>query len=83
MTGILLEELQILDYKFLAAGATAFDSRSLLTNSTAQIKAVWGPGTRSGNNASLTTDSDFYCDSYGFSIIQQVKETVYRSSLEC
>ena len=51
---------------FTAAGATAFDSRSLLTNSTAQIKAVWGPGTRSGNNASLTSDSDLYSDSGWF-----------------
>tara|TARA_B100002019_G_scaffold280420_1_gene283334 strand:- start:1086 stop:1784 length:699 start_codon:yes stop_codon:yes gene_type:complete len=58
---------------FTAAGATAFDSRSLLTNSTAQIKAVWGPGTRSGNNASLTTDSDLYCDS-GWFFYQSVSE---------
>lgn len=58
---------------FTAAGATAFDSRSLLTNTTAQIKAVWGPGTRSGNNSSLTTDEDLYCDS-GWFFYQSVSE---------
>ena len=58
---------------FTAAGATAFDSRSLLTNNTAQIKAVWGPGTRSGNNSALTTDEDLYCDS-GWFFYQSVSE---------
>lgn len=51
---------------FTSAGETAFDSRSLLTNTTAKITAIWGPGTRSGNNASLSTDSSHYCDSKWF-----------------
>lgn len=51
---------------FTSAGETAFDSRSLLTNQTAKITAIWGPGTRSGNNASLSTNKDHYCDSKWF-----------------
>lgn len=58
---------------FTSAGATAFDSRSLLTNITANIKVVWGPGTKTGDNGSLTTDEDLYCDS-GWFFYQSVSE---------
>jgi len=58
---------------FTSAGATAFDSRGLLTNTTATIKAVWGPGTIGGNNGSLSTNEDLYSDSAWF-FYQSVSE---------
>jgi hypothetical protein len=43
-----------------AAGAVAFDSRRLLTNTSLLFTSVLGPGTKAGTNSSLSTDPDEY-----------------------
>jgi hypothetical protein len=51
---------------FTAAGEVAVDSRRFLTDTKFLIKAVWPPGTRSGNNGLLSSDPDQYVDSSYF-----------------
>ena len=51
---------------FTAAGEVAVDSRRFLTDTKFLIKAVWPPGTRSGNNGLLSSDPDQYVDSSWF-----------------
>ncbi len=51
---------------FTSAGEVAVDSRRFLTDTKFLIKAVWPPGTRSGNNGLLSSDPDQYVDSSWF-----------------
>ena len=54
---------------FTAAGEVAVDSRRFLTDTKFLIKAVWPPGTRSGNNGLLSADPDQYVDSGWFFVV--------------
>ena len=61
---------------FTAAGEVAVDSRKFLTDTKFLIKAVWPPGTRSGNNGLLSSDPDQFVDSSWFFVVESGAEGV-------